>query len=156
MANLRTVLREEISRLALRTSRAEIHPMRQATAQHRRAIALLKRQVAHLERQVSALTRKISGNAERALPAGASAKPVRFAAKGLRAQRKRLGLSARDFGRLVGVSPQSIYNWEQESARPREEQIAKVVALRALGKREARERVKQQVGTNGKARSRQR
>jgi len=91
---------------------------------------------------------------ERALPAGASAKPVRFAAKGLRAQRKRLGLSAADFGRLVGVSSQSIYNWEQESARPREEQIAKLVQLRALGKREARERVTEQVGTKVKARRR--
>ena len=74
--------------------------------------------------------------------------------RGLRAQRKRLGLSAADFGKLVGVSPQSIYNWEQEASRPREEQIAKLVALRALGKREARERVKEQVGANGKARRR--
>jgi len=154
MPNIGTVLREEISRVALRTSRGAIHPTRKATAQHRRAIALLKRQVAHLERQVSALTRKASGSAERALPAGASAKPVRFAAKGLRAQRKRLGLSAADFGRLVGVSSQSIYNWEQESARPREEQIAKLVQLRALGKREARERVTEQVGTKVKARRR--
>ena len=154
MPNLGTVLREEISRLALRMSRGENHPTRKATAQHRRAIALLKRQVASLERQVSALTRKSSGIAER-LPAAASAKPVRFAAKGLRAQRKRLGLSAADFGKLVGVSPQSIYNWEQELARPREEQIAKLVALRALGKREAQARVKKQVGTNGKTRRRQ-
>ena len=94
MPNLGTVLRDEISRLALRTSRGEIDPTRKATAQHRRAIALLKRQVAKLEREVSALTRKVSGNAERRLPAAASAKPVRFAAKGLRAQRERLGLSA--------------------------------------------------------------
>jgi hypothetical protein len=69
MPNLGTVLREEISRLALRTSRGESHPTRKATAQHRRAIALLKRQVAHLEREMSALTRKVSGNAERPLPA---------------------------------------------------------------------------------------
>ena len=152
MANIGTLLRDEISRLALRMSRGESHPTRKATAEHRRAIALLKRQVASLERQVSALTRKVSGNAARALPADASAKPVRFAAKGLRAQRQRLGLSAADFGTLVGVSPQSIYNWESQASRPRAEQIAKLVALRALGKREARERVKQRVSRNGKAR----
>ena len=152
MPNIGTLLRDEISRLALRMSRGESHPTRKATAQHRRAIALLKRQVAKLEREVTSLTRKVSGNAVRALPAGASTKSVRFAAKGLRAQRQRLGLSAADFGKLVGVSPQSIYNWEQESARPREEQIAKLVALRAIGKREARERVKQRVGGNAKAR----
>jgi len=154
MPNIGTVLREEISRLALRASRGQINPTRKSTAQHRRAIALLKRQGASLERQVTALTRKVSGNADRPAPADASAKRVRFVAKGLRAQRKRLGLSAADFGKLVGVSPQSIYNWEQESTRPRDEQITKLVALRALGKREAREKVKRQVGANGKARRR--
>jgi len=153
MPNIGTVLREEISRLALRTSRGQINPTRKSTAQHRRAIALLKRQVASLERQVTALTRKVLGT-QPAAPSDASAKRVRFVAKGLRAQRKRLGLSAADFGKLVGVSPQSIYNWEQESTRPRDEQITKLVALRALGKREAREKVKRQVGANGKARRR--
>src|SRR2546423_5357422 len=64
------------------------------------------------------------------------AKPARFSAKGLQAQRSRIGLSPTDFGKLLGVSAQSIYNWESEKARPRPEQIAKLVALRSLGKRE--------------------
>ena len=153
MPNIGTVLREEISRLALRTSRGQINPTKKSTAQHRRAIALLKRQLAQLERQVTLLTRKVLGTPP-ALPSDATAKHVRFAAKGLRAQRKRLGLSAADFAKLVGVSPQSIYNWEQEASRPREKQIAKLVALRALGKREARERVKGKVGANASARRR--
>jgi len=153
MPNIGNLLREEISRLALRTSRGQINPTRKTTAQHRRDIALLKRQVAKLEREVALLTRKVLG-APPALPSDARSKRVRFVAKGLRAQRKRLGLSAADFGKLVGVSPQSIYNWEQEASRPREEQIAKLVALRSIGKREARERVKQHVGRNAKARRR--
>ncbi len=152
MPNIGTVLREEISRLALWTSRRQINPTKKSTAQHRRAIALLKRQVAQLERQVTLLTRKFLGTPP-ALPSDAAAKHVRFVAKGLRAQRKRLGLSAADFGKLVAVSPQSIYNWEQEASRPREE-IAKLVALRALGKREARERVKGKAEANAKTRRR--
>jgi len=59
-------------------------------------------------------------------------------AKGLRSQRARLGLSAADFGKLIGVSAQSIYNWESEKARPRAGQIARVAQLRLMGKREAR------------------
>jgi len=63
---------------------------------------------------------------------------LRFAAKGLRTQRARLGLSAADFGKLIGVSAQSIYNWESEKARPRAGQITRVAQLRMMGKREAR------------------
>ncbi len=58
-------------------------------------------------------------------------------------QRERLGLSADDFGKLLGVSAQSIYNWEHEKARPRAEQLSKVAALRGIGKREAKARLEQ-------------
>ena len=57
--------------------------------------------------------------------------------------RERLGLSADDFGKLLGVSAQSIYNWEHENARPRAEQLANVAALRGIGKREAKARLDQ-------------
>ena len=46
-----------------------------------------------------------------------------------------------DFWKLLGVSAHSIYNWESEKARPRVEQIAKLVALRALGKKEVAARL---------------
>jgi hypothetical protein len=46
---------------------------------------------------------------------------------------------------LVGVSPQSIYNWEREASHPRPEQIGKLAALRGIGKREAAARLKQLV-----------
>jgi DNA-binding transcriptional regulator YiaG len=68
---------------------------------------------------------------------------VRFTATGLRSQRKRLGLSATDYAQLVGVSAQSIYNWEREITRPRKEQIAILAALRGMGKKEAQARLRQ-------------
>lgn len=142
MANIGTVLREEISRLSRRESRSLVDPTKKTTAQHRRDIAALKRQVGLLERQLKLLSRKVLG-----APAAASSEPtaarrVRFVAKGLRSQRNRLGLSATEFGKLMGVSAQSIYNWEHEVAHPRSEQLAKLAALRGIGKREAAERLK--------------
>jgi DNA-binding XRE family transcriptional regulator len=151
MPNIGTVLREEISRLSRRESRSQVDATKKATAQHRRDIAALKRQVAQLQRQVTLLSRKVLG----AMPPVSSdptAKRVRFVAKGLRSQRNRLGLSQTDFGKLLGVSAQSIYNWESESTHPRDEQLAKLAALRGIGNREAREKLKQLVGTTGKAR----
>jgi len=151
MPNIGTVLREEISRLSRRESRRQVDAPKKVTAQHRRDIAALKRQVAQLQRQVTLLSHKVLG-APPAVSSAPTAKRVRFAAKGLRSQRNRLGLSQTDMGTLLGVSAQSIYNWESESAHPRDEQLVKLAALRGIGKREAGERLKQLVGTNGKNR----
>jgi len=54
---------------------------------------------------------------------------------------RRLGLSAADYARLVGVSSLTIYNWEHGKSRPRKEQLAALVAVRGIGKREALRRL---------------
>jgi DNA-binding transcriptional regulator YiaG len=118
--------------------------LKKTTTQIRHEVVSLKRQVAQFERQVAMLSRKVIGTAAAKVDAGT--KTSRFSAKGLQAQRSRVDLSASDFGRLLGVSAQSIYNWESEKARPRAEQIAKLAALRMLGKREVAARLEQLAG----------
>jgi DNA-binding transcriptional regulator YiaG len=54
-----------------------------------------------------------------------------------------LGLSASDYGKLIGVTGQTVYKWEQEASRPREQQMAALAALRRMGKKEARERLEE-------------
>jgi DNA-binding transcriptional regulator YiaG len=142
VANIGTVLRKEISKLSRREGRSLIDPTKKITAQHRRDIAALKRQVALLERQVKLVSRKVLGPPPAASSDQSAAKSVRFVAKGLRSQRNRLGLSAAEFGKLLGVSAQSVYNWERELAHPRSEQLARLASLRGIGKREAAERLK--------------
>jgi len=142
MPSIGTVLKEEISRLSRKEVRSQVEATKKATTQHRRHIAALRRQVAQLERQVALLVRKARDTPQPVSAASAVARP-RFVAKGLRSQRTRLGLSAADFGKLLGVSAQSIYNWERELAYPRGEQIAKLAALRGIGKREAAMRLEQ-------------
>jgi len=61
--------------------------------------------------------------------------------KGLRSLRTRLGLSAPQLALLLGVSEQSIYNWESKKATPRKEQLAAIIGMRGLGKREAQQRL---------------
>ena len=150
MPNIGTMLREEISRLSRKEVRSQVDATKRATSQHRRHIAALKRQVARLERQVALLARKVLATSH-ATPASTAARP-RFVAKGLRSQRNRLGLSATDYGKLLGVSAQSIYNWERELSNPRNEQLSRLAALRGIGKREAAERLKQLRSPKGKIR----
>ena len=137
MPNLGTVLKEEILRLSRKESRRQIDPTKKASTNLRHDVATLKRQIVQLERQVALLSRKVLV----AAAPKAGDKPTRYSAKGLKAQRSRLGLGAGDFGKLIGVSAQSIYNWESEKARPRSEQIAKLASLRGVGKREAAARL---------------
>ena len=140
MANIGTMLRQEISRLARRETRGQVQAVKKASAQYRRHIAALKRQVATLERQVSGLLRRTLDRPSAATNGPTSLK-MRFVPKGLRAQRGRLGLSAVDYGRLAGVSDQSIYNWEQGHTKPRAEKLEALAALRPIGRREARARL---------------
>ena len=149
MPNIGTVLREEITRLSRKETRSQVDPTRKATTQHRKDIAALKRQVAGLERQLKMLLRRAATPAT-ARSDEASGTKTRFVAKGLKSQRGRLGLSAADFGKLIGVSAQSVYNWEGGTTRPRDEQIAKLAQLRAVGKREAGSRLLQLNGASAR------
>jgi DNA-binding XRE family transcriptional regulator len=147
MPNIGAVLKQEIARLSRREIRGQVEATRKASAQYRRHIATLRRQIATLERQMALLQRRVgNGSAATSGSAGSAsdgAPKLRFVAKGLKAQRARLGLSAVDYARLVGVSPQSIYNWEQGHTSPRPAQVAIIAQLRSLGKREAQARLEQ-------------
>lgn len=149
MPNIGAVLKEEISRLARKEIRQQTGTMQRASAQYRRDIAALKHQVAGLQRQVALLESKVLAQ-PRETPRVVDDARVRFTANGLRSQRKRLGLSAAKYASLVGVTPQSVYNWEREAARPRKEQVVALAALRSIGKKEAQARLRQIAKQNSK------
>jgi DNA-binding transcriptional regulator YiaG len=155
MPNIGSLLKEEITRLARKETRSQVEALRKASGQYRRDIAELKRQLAQLGRDTARMQRTAVGRPA-STPSGVEASNFRFTAKGLPSQRKRLGLSAAEYAKLVGVSQQSIYNWESGATRPRPAQIAILASLRALGKREARARLDAlDTGTSTSRRKRQ-
>ncbi|MBN1489328.1 MAG: helix-turn-helix domain-containing protein [Phycisphaerae bacterium] len=140
MPNLASALKDEISRLARKQIKAETGVTKRASAQYRRDIAELKRLVADLKRRVEFLERQEKRRViER--PSKKAAEGVRFSARWLKVHRERLGISAADYGRLVGVSSLTIYNWESGKAKPRKEGLAALAAVRGLGKREVLKRL---------------
>lgn len=141
MANLATVLKAEIARLARKETKVQLEPLRKANAGYRRDIAALKREVAALSKQVKSGPRPSRAEKAAASTAGGDAPRVRFQAKGLKSHREKLGLSAAEYGQLAGVSGQSIYNWEAGKTVPRQTQVAALAALRGMGKREAAKRL---------------
>ena len=136
MPNIAVTLRQEITRLARKEIKREARVLRKASAQYRRLIAELRRETRRLRSDVL----RFALQAGRDAPPGAldaDSKRVRFSAKSVIAQRKRLGLSAADYGKLVGVTGHTIYKWEHGASRPRRAQINALASFRTLGKREA-------------------
>jgi transcriptional regulator with XRE-family HTH domain len=143
MANIGSLLKEEISRLSRREIRRQAEPLKKASSSYRKHIAALKRQVAKLERQVKLQASRTSKAPAAAATAESGEKAPRFVAKGLRTLRSRLGLSAAQLGSLVGVTGQSIYNWEAKKATPRREQLLALAGLRGVGKKDVQARLAQ-------------
>ena len=140
MPNLASVLKDEICRLARKEAKSQVGVTRRAATQHRRDIAALKRLVEGLSKRVAFLESQERKRVSKPT-LDASAEPVRFSPRWVKSHRQRLGLSAQDYGRLVGVSALTVYNWEGGKSKPRKEALAAVAAVRGLGKREAFKRL---------------
>ena len=140
MPNIASLLKEEITRLARKELRIKTEQLKKASTQHRSDIAALKRRVATLEQQVFRLV-KMAAKTSVVPVSPEEGSKIRFTAKGFAAQRQRLGLSAADMGTLIGVSAQTVYNWESEKSSPREMQMAGIAAVRKFGKNEASARL---------------
>lgn len=142
MPNVAALLKEEITRLSRKEVRRQLATMKKASVQSRRHIAALRRQLGRLERQIAILARR-GAERMRIAPASPDTARPRFVAKGLRSHRARVGLSAQAYGRLAGVSAQTIYSWERKASTPRARQRAALASLRGLGKREVLARLRE-------------
>ena len=138
MPNLYSMLKTEITRLARKEIKVAIDPVRKANVGYRKEIAELKRQMASLQRELKVTSRSSRVSCD---VAEGSTSGTRFSSKGLKSQRARLGLSAAEFGQLVGASGQSVYKWETGKAVPRASQQPALAAIRGMGKREAGKRL---------------
>jgi DNA-binding transcriptional regulator YiaG len=139
MPDVASVLRDEITRLARKEIRQQVGPLKKINAELRRTVSALKSEVAALQRKVKFLEKQETRRLEFAPKE--SAKAVRFSPKWVKADRQRLGLSAKDYGALVGVSSLTIYNWESGKSKPRAERLAAWAEVRGIGKREALRRL---------------
>jgi DNA-binding transcriptional regulator YiaG len=137
MSTLAIALKKEICRLARKEIKAQTGRTTRAVAQYRREIARLKRLLRDQDRKIGQLAHQTPGKQQSSSSADHLNGDTRFSARSVHAQRRRTGLSAADYAKLIGVSPLTIYNWEHRKSRPRKQQFAALVALRGIGKREA-------------------
>jgi DNA-binding transcriptional regulator YiaG len=156
MPNIATVLKAEISRVARKELRGNTNSLKKTVAAQRSEIASLKQRVQALEGVLKRLTKGVNANQKpsNAPVAGESSgnsdsAGLRFRAAGMATNRKRLGLSAADFGLLVGTTGQSIYAWEAGKSKPRPQTLAAIAALRGVGRRQVQARLAEMKGEPG-------
>ena len=142
MANVMSVLKFEISRLARKEARQVVAPVKKASANYRGLIAGLRKQLDALQNEVAAL-RRVAPKAEKALVAPQEPQG-RFwiTGKGVKALRKRLGLTQALFGKLAGVSVPTVIKWEGAKGKAPirlKAAIARLQAIRKMGKKQATE-----------------
>ena len=137
MSSLASVLKKEIARLARKEVRAAMEVSRKSIARQRTEISQLRKRVKELESLVAKLQAGNSGVVGEAIPLESSLAAVRFSPKSMRSHPKRLGLSAENYAKILGVSMQTVYHWEQGKSRPRQSQLQRLAAVRKMGKREA-------------------
>ena len=136
MPNIAAILREEIIRLARKEIKSQTEALRKASLEHRKKIAEMKRQVSELKRKITFFEKQVPKNIQPKVGEDDTGN-FRFSASGLRSNRRRLGLSASKYGKLIRVTGQSVYKWEQGATRPRAQQVAALAVLRRMGKKEA-------------------
>lgn len=148
MPNFAVVMKEEIKRLARKEVRKGTPTLRRNSAKFRRDIAALKKEIKQLTKKLTYLL-SVETRKGVATPSVNGDKQVRFSPKWLKSHRDKLNLSAIDYGRLVGVSLQTIYQWEQGKTSPRRSQLSALAAVRGIRKREALQKLELLNSKNG-------
>ena len=138
MGKVEGVLRHEVVRLAKREVNKVSVPLRRDVRSLKRTVSQLRKTIFVLkqftDRQLKGLEHK---EAQLAAPPE-EIKHSRFSPRLIRALRKRLDLSQRELAILSGVTVGAVYQWEMGKFVPKDEKKGVLVALRKLGRREAR------------------
>lgn len=143
LPNLASVFKAEIARIARKEVKSQVEPLRKQLAASRAEVTALKRRLSDVEKGTKAkrTERSVEAAAADRSQAEDDGTRFRFRASGLAKNRKRLGLSAEQFGRLVGATGQSVYAWEAGKTAPRGKNLAAIASLRGIGKKEVAKRL---------------
>ena len=143
MGRVEEAVRSEIMRLMRKELRSVVLPLGKEVRQLKRGMGWLNKSVAGLERVVAAQVREAEARRDRLEVSEEEARTARLSGRLIRALRTRLGISQGQLAVLVGVSTGAVTQWEQGMISPRGQHRATLVALRKLGRRDARRMLEQ-------------
>ncbi len=136
MAKIERVIKSEIVRLAKREMRKAFLPLKRDVRQMSGKLSGLSKALSSLMR----LTKEAGLEKQRpkleATPE--EVKTSRITPARIQGLRKKLGISQREMGVLLGASTGAVVSWERGKFRPQGDKKAALVGLRKLGKRQVK------------------
>lgn len=139
MSNIMKELKSEISRLAKKEAKREVAPVKKSSAAYRGLIAGLRKQIDALQKEVTSLKRAVPSPEKAILAKTEPEGRFWITGKGVKAMRKKVGLTQAKFGKLIGVSGQTVVNWEKAKGKVeirKKATMARLQGLKGKGKRE--------------------
>jgi DNA-binding transcriptional regulator YiaG len=136
MAKIEGVIKAEIMRLAKREVRAVFRPLKREVRQMSLKLSGLSKGFASLNRMAKELHLEEARPKLEASPE--EAKASRLSPERISGLRKKLGISQRELGILIGASLGTVAMWEKGKFKPKADKKAALVALRKLKKREVK------------------
>lgn len=134
MSNFQQSFNEECRRLARKEVKTGLEPLTKAVSELRKTVAECRKQIKEMQArmdkgcQVEVKPKPVA--------APVAEKNFRLTPARIRKMREKIGLTCRQFAKLLEVSYISVLHWESGKAKPRREQLQKIAQIRDFGKRE--------------------
>ena len=137
MGKLESIIKSEIQRLAKHEVRSVYRPLRKEVWGMKLKLSNLIKNFTVLDRLAKEISK--SKSTEPKLEASPEeVKASRFTPERISNLRKKLGISQRELGVLVGATIGAVLSWEKGKFKPKGEKKAALVALRKVRKRDVR------------------
>lgn len=146
MPDVARLLKDEMRRVARKELKLAVSEIKQTTAALRKTVAELRQRIEKLEREKKRLTKGLARQGVATPPEPTEEAPqIRATSKTIRMLREKLGLTQAELALLLGVTGQSVYQWESKDGRLqlRSATRAALAEIRGLGKKEARKKLEE-------------
>ncbi len=137
MAKLESVIKSEITRLAKHEVRSVFRPLRKEVWGMKLKLSNLIKNFTVLDRLAKEISKAKSMEPKLEASPG-EVKASRLTPQRISGLRKKLGISQRELGALVGATIGAVASWEKGKFKPQGEKKAALVALRKVRKRDVR------------------
>lgn len=147
MPGLKRALDTEIERISGNKVRETTRRLRKASTQMRKELKALRSDVNALRKEVRTLRQRpeptVAPLASEPAATSAEVRNSRPTAESVKRMRKRFSVSQKDFARLLGVTPLTVYLWERQTGRLNLRSKARTALynVRSLTRREVAERL---------------
>jgi DNA-binding transcriptional regulator YiaG len=143
MPDIKTVLKELVIRLAKQQVNVRLRPLEKKIKESRASERKQKKLIAELQKKVASIAAFTEPKGKINAVTPEVLEKTRLSPTWIAALRRKLKLNGMRFGKILGVSTQTVYKWESGKSKPMQKQRAKIVALRGVGKRKINELLKE-------------